>query len=173
MLRELSDRPASDRVERGLSLAGLITAGFTTMCCLGVTAVLSLSTSLGATFLTRDATLRPILIGTLTVTVLASALTYRRHRGTIGPLLLTIAASGWIYALIFLVDSGHSASHDTMGDHMNDSHAVSSTAAHHGLSSGTESLVWVGFAVLIGAQLWDFLRIRRRRPTATLIGEAA
>ena len=113
-MRELSGRPASDRVERGLSLGGLITAGFTAMCCLGITAALSVSTSLGATFLTRDATLRPILIGTLALTVLASALSYWRHRGTIGPLLLTIAASVWIYGLIFVIDTSHGASPDTM-----------------------------------------------------------
>ena len=170
MLRELSEPPVPDRVDRGLSLAGLITAGFTAMCCLGVTAALSLSTSLGATFLTKDATLRPILIGTLALTVIASVLSYWRHRGTIGPLLLTIAASVWIYALIFVVDTSHGASHDTMGDHMNDAHASTSTAAHHGLSSGTQPLVWVGFAILIGAQLWDFLRIRTRR--RTVVGEA-
>ena len=172
MLRELSDPPASDRVETGLSLAGLMTAGFTAMCCLGVTAALSLSTSLGATFLTKDASLRPILIGTLALPVLASALSYWRHRGTIGPLVLSVAASVWIYALIFVVDSGQGPSHDTMGDHMGNSHAATSTAAHHGLSTGTQSLVWVGFAVLIGAQVWDFLRIRTRRRTATMVGEA-
>ena len=169
MLREQSDPPASDRVERGLSLGGLITAGFTAMCCLGVTAALSLSTSLGATFMTRDAALRPILIGTLALTVMASAVSYWRHRGTIGPLLLTIAASVWIYALIFVVDSGH----DAMGDDMGNSHTATSTAAQHGLITGTQLLVWVGFAVLIGAQLWDFLRIRSRRRTATPVQESA
>lgn len=140
------------------------------MCCLGVTAALSISTSLGATFMTRDSTLQPILILSLALTVAASALTYRRNRATTGPLLLTIAASVWIYAFIFLVDSGHGGGHGTMGDHMTDHHVTTSTAAHHGLSTTSQSLVWVGFAILIGAQLWDPLRLRSRRRTAKLPG---
>jgi hypothetical protein len=139
------------------------------MCCLGVSAALSLSTSIGATFLTRDATLRPILLAALGVTLTASALTYWRHRGSIGPLLVTFAASVWIYALIFVVDSNHGgASHDTTNDHF-DAHASTAAAVQHGFSTTTQVLVWAGFAVLVGAQLWDLLRIRAR-PTSAANG---
>ncbi len=54
----------------------MIAAGFTALCCLGVAAALSLATSVGATFLTRDSSLRPLLTATVLLTALGSVLTF-------------------------------------------------------------------------------------------------
>ncbi|MFN2506928.1 MAG: hypothetical protein ABR540_22395 [Acidimicrobiales bacterium] len=63
--------------------------------------------------------------------------------------------------MIFLVGSSH-------GGHGKASHADGmvghgSQAAHGGLSGGRLTLVWTGLALLVAAQVWDFLGIRRRR----------
>lgn len=117
--------------------------------------------------------------------MIGSALTFRRHRNP-APLALTIVASVLVYLAVFgplqsagahaghhdhaqahqdghagmhdnAAASGHDAMHDaaTAGGH-NDAHAT--TAAGRG-SGG--ALVWVGLAVLIAAQLWDAVRVRR------------
>ena len=162
MLRRLKQNSTSTeptarrRSERAVAPLGLIAAGFTAACCLGVSAALSFATALGATFLTRDATLEPILIATLLFTCAGSALTYWRHRHTVGPLVLTVAASVWIYLLVFGLDSG-------MHDNMNDAHG--STAMHDGLTNGRQALVWLGLALLISAQVWDLVRLRQRHVT--------
>src|SRR5712692_7054392 len=101
--------------ERAVSPGGVIAAGFTTLCCLGIAAALSFATSIGATFLTRDSSLRPILIATLAVTTAGSALTFWRYRQTVVPLALTVAASVWIYLAVF-AGVGHDAMHDNMAD---------------------------------------------------------
>src|SRR5712691_389424 len=118
--------------ERAVSPIGVIAAGFTTLCCLGIAAVLSFASSIGATFLTRDSSLRPILIATLAITIAGSALTFWRHRQTIWPLAITVAASVWIYAVVFATTS-----HDTMHDNMSDEHT---SASRHALSSGRQAL---------------------------------
>lgn len=159
MLRKLkqhstgTEPTARRRNERAVAPVGLIAAGFTAACCLGVSAALSFATALGATFMTRDATLEPILIATLLVTCAGSVLTYWRHRHTIGPLVMTIAASVWIYLLVFGLDSA-------MHDNMNDAHG--STAMHDALTNGRQALVWLGLALLISAQVWDLARLRQR-----------
>lgn len=159
MLRKLKQNSTSTeptvgrKSERAVAPVSLIAAGFTAACCLGVSAALSFATALGATFMTRDATLEPILIATLLVTCAGSALTYWRHRHTIGPLVLTVAASVWIYLLVFGLDSG-------MHDNMNDAHG--STAMQGGLTGGRQALVWLGIMLLISAQVWDLVRVRQR-----------
>lgn len=114
---------------------------------------------MGATFLTRDATLRPILAVTLALTVAGSALTYRRHRRP-GPLVVTTIAAVWVYAVTYLVGGGHGqsahADHMAMADH-------GSTHAAGGLSGGRLVLIWIGLALLVGAQSWDLVGIRRCR----------
>lgn len=45
----------SSVAQRWLPRAGLLSAAFTTLCCLGISAALSLATAVGASFLTRDA----------------------------------------------------------------------------------------------------------------------
>ncbi len=88
--------------QRSLPRAGAIAAAFTTMCCLGFAAALSLASAVGATFLTRDATLKPLLVATIIITVVGSALTYRRHRNPL-PLILTALAGAWVFLFIFTI----------------------------------------------------------------------
>lgn len=156
----MATRPRSHVGQRPwFSWVGVLTAGLTTLCCLGVSAALSLATAVGATFLTRDSTLRPILAGTLAVTIAGSALTYRRHRQP-GPLALTTLAAVWVYAMVFVVGSGHAGHADAgHGDHM-----VEHAAQHvgHAFTGGRLALVWIGLGALVGAQVWDLVRVRRR-----------
>jgi hypothetical protein len=135
---------------RGLTWAGLVGAGFTALCCLGVSAALSLASAVGATFLTQDSSLRPILAGTLALTVAGSALTYWRHRRP-GPLILTALAAVWAYGVIFLVGGTHAAhGTSTMADHMTD-HMADHASGHAGLGGGRLALAWTGLAVLVAA----------------------
>jgi hypothetical protein len=146
------------------SWVGVATAGFTALCCLGVSAALSFATAVGATFLTRDSTLRPILAGTLAVTVAGSVLTHWRHRRA-GPLAVTTLAAVWVYAIVFVVGSGQrghaGAGH---GDGMVEGAAKQ---VGHGFTGGRLTLVWVGLAALVGAQVWDLVRVRLGHPEAS------
>src|SRR5438876_4683518 len=143
----MSDQ-ADPRWEPAVAPVGLIATGFTTLCCLGIAAALSFASSIGATFLTRDSSLRPILIATLAVTVVGSSLTFWRYCQTVVPLALTVAASVWIYLAVF-ASAGHDAMHDNMA------HAHRAAVHHHALSGGRQTLAGIGLAVLIGAQLRD------------------
>jgi hypothetical protein len=125
------------------------------MCCLGVSAAVSLSSALGATFLTRDATLRPLLAVSLAVTVVGSALTYWRRRRAV-PLVLSGLAAMWVYSFVYLVGGGH-------GGHMTD-HMVEHAGPRGGFSSGRLVAVWLGLAVLVGSPLWDLIGPGRRHP---------
>jgi hypothetical protein len=145
------------RWQRVLPPAAALVAGFAALCCLGLTALVSLLTAIGATFLTQDATLGPLLAVSLVVTIVASSFTWRRHRNPL-PLLLTVVAAVIIFwslyggALFGHAASGHG---DHMGDPMPDSlHG----AGHHGSPGGNG--VWVGLALLITAQVWDIWRLR-------------
>lgn len=138
----------------------LAAAGFTTLCCLGASAALSLATTVAATFLTRDSALRPLLAATLALTVSASGLTYWRHR-RLGPLVLTAIAAAWIYTVIFLVGGTHGG-HD-QASHTDHMAGRGSQAAHAGLSGSRITLVWTGLALLVATQDWDYLGTRRRR----------
>ena len=146
---------------------GTVAAGFTTLCCLGVSAAVSLSTSLGATFLTRDSSLRPLLAATLAVTVAASALTFWRHRGLVWPLAATAAAAVMIYGAVY-VGLGAGG----MNDHMAGEAPAGPGAGHGGLGNGRLALVWTGAALLISAQLWDLRRVRRSRPAPSTRADA-
>lgn len=171
--------------QRWLPRAGLLSAAFTTLCCLGISAALSLATAVGATFLTRDATLQPLLIVTLAVTVLGSALTFRRHRNP-APLALTVLASALVYLAVFgplqsagahaghhdhaqAHQDGHAGMHDTAATSGDDAmHDTATTSAHNDHHTATAAdggsggaLVWVGLAALIAAQFWDAARMRR------------
>jgi uncharacterized membrane protein (UPF0136 family) len=88
--------------QRWFPRAGAVAAAFTTLCCLGFTAALSLASAVGATFLTRDATLKPLLVATIILTMVGSALTYRRHRNPL-PLVLTALAGAWVFLFIFTI----------------------------------------------------------------------
>jgi hypothetical protein len=138
-----------------LSWAGVVAGGFTALCCLGVSAALSLAGALGATFFTRDSALRPLLAASLAVTVVGSALAYWRHRHP-SRLVVTTVAAVWVYAFIYLVSSGHGGG---LGDHMNDA------MTHHGaaFTGGRLVAVWLGLAALVGTQAWDLVEIRLAR----------
>ena len=156
------DRHPAQPIERLLFGVGAVSTAFTTACCLGVAAAVSFASSIGATFLTRDSSLRPALILTLAVATAGAALTYWRHRRNPIPLLLTVAAGVSIYTLIF-VDLHAAAMHDHMAD------AASTTAHVHHLGAGRQTLVWAGLAVLVAAQVWDYLRVRRARLSTTSV----
>ncbi len=128
--------------QRWLGGVGALSAGFTAMCCLGIAAAVSLASAVGATFLLRDETLRPLLAATIALSVLGSAFTYWRHRHP-GPLVLTLAAGVHVYWQIY----GRGASHSFGG--------------------GRLVAVWVGLAVLVAAQLWDLIRVRSRHGDAS------
>jgi len=108
MNRQTRGNPTSPRAanvplwQRALPRVGALAAAFTTLCCLGFTAALSLASAAGATFLTEDATLQPLLIGTIILTLVGSALTYRRHRNPL-PLTLTALAGAWVFLSIFTI----------------------------------------------------------------------
>ena len=137
---------------------GTVAAGFTTLCCLGVSAAVSLSTSLGATFLTRDTSLRRLLAATLAVTVAASALTFWRHRSMVWPFAATAAAAIMIYGGVY-VGLGTGGMNDGMAGEA----PAGPSAGHGGLGNGRLTVVWTGAVLLIGAQLSDLLRVRRSR----------
>ncbi|MHB8467809.1 MAG: MerC family mercury resistance protein [Acidimicrobiales bacterium] len=152
--RQVGDDGRSPRV---IGAFGIVATWFTAMCCIGVSAAVSLSTSVGATFLTRDSTLRPLLAASLSVTVVGSALTFWRRRRPV-PLIASALAAVWVYAAAYLVGGGHSGH---AADHMND-HAGGHAAAHHaGFSAGRLGAIWLGLAVLVGSQAWDLLDARR------------
>lgn len=126
---------------------GTLSATITTLCCLGVGAAISLTTAVGATFLTSDAVLRPLLAATLLLTVLGSALTWRAHRNPL-PLMVTAAAGAWVFIAIFGSDLfAHGSGEDGHGT----GHSVANPGA------------WAGLAVLIATQLWDVFLVRSKQ----------
>lgn len=166
-----SPTPAADPVgpalpprwQRWLPRGAALIAGFATLCCLGLTALASLLTAIGATFLTTDATLQPLLIASLVITIAGSAFTWHRHRNPL-PLLLTVVAAVTIFlslygnALFGHTAGGHSGGHssDPMGDGMGDGMGGGSATA--GLPGGLG--VWIGLTLLVAAQVWDVWRLR-------------
>ena len=151
---------AMGRVSGFLPRAGLVGSALTTVCCLGVSSAISLASAVGATFLTRDATLQPLLTAMLAVTVAGSAWSARRHR-SLPPFLLSVIASALVYSALYgplangIGASGgpHHSDHGAMHD------AMATAARSHGGISSTV-LVWIGLAVLLVAQLWDVRQVR-------------
>lgn len=140
---------------RVFAWASVVAAGFTALCCLGVSAALSLTSAVGATFLTDDSSLRPILGATLALTVVASALTFARHRRP-GPLIVTAIAATSVYTVIFVIGAGGSSGATAMADQM-----TNHSAGHGGLGGGRLAIAWTGLAVLVAAQVWDVVSVRR------------
>ena len=151
------------RWQRWLPRAAALVAGFATLCCLGLTAVVSLLSAIGATFLTTDATLKPLLVVSLVITVVASGFTWRRHRNPL-PLLLTVIAAGVIFWSLYGTPlfGQHAGGH---GDPMGDGMGAHSAPAM--LPGGVG--VWIGLALLLTAQVWDVWRLRqlKRQHTCT------
>ncbi len=162
-------KPVDPQVGRGAVLrrwrrwfprAATIGVAFTALCCLGVSAALSLASSVGAGFFLRDETLRPLLITALALTILASWLTFRRHHNPI-PLMVTVAASAAVYGFIF-VGAGPSSGGNGHGDHSIDAAADESSAVADP-SGARGALAWSALAVLLGAQAFDIVAVRRCR----------
>ncbi|WP_006243698.1 MerC family mercury resistance protein [Mycolicibacterium tusciae] len=160
----VSPTPATDPVaralpprwQRWLPRGAALVAGFATLCCLGLTALVSLLTAIGATFLTTDATLKPLLAVSLVITIVASGFTWRRHCNPL-PVLLTVVAAGVIFWSLYGTQLfGHVAGGHG-GDPMGDGMGANTPSA--GLPGGVG--VWVGLALLLTAQVWDVWRLRQ------------
>ena len=85
---------------RWLPRVSALGALFTTACCIGVPAVISLASAVGAGFLLQDKYLQPLLILTLLLTIAASALTFARHRNPV-PLMITAVSAVLVYWFIY------------------------------------------------------------------------
>ena len=85
---------ARDQIDK----VGILGAAFAALCCLGVSAVLSVVSAIGLGFLANDAILLPLMIGSLLVTGWGLVSGYRRHRRPIG---LVLAALGGPGLLVF------------------------------------------------------------------------
>jgi hypothetical protein len=142
------------RLSSSLSPAVTVAAVVAALCCIGLSAVTALVSSVGAGFLLRDTTLRPLLLVVLGLTVGASVWTMRRHGNPL-PLLFTTACAGALYLLIFGPRRSHAAT-----DHMHD---AMSTSVHSTLGGARGVFVYVAIAALVGTQVWDAMMVRRRR----------
>jgi hypothetical protein len=146
---------AMPRWQRLLPRGATIAAGFTTLCCIGVSAAVSLTSAVGAGFFVKDAVLRPALVITVLITATGSAFTFRLHRNPL-PILVTLGSGAWIYWFVFQA-TAHAGHGDHMNDHMGDTMTQPS------------NVVWVGLATLIAAQVYDaylttkVCRVPRRR----------
>lgn len=159
--------------QRLVAPVSMVASGFTALCCLGITAAVSLATSVGATFMTSDSTLRPLLIVFLAITVIGSALSFRRHRVP-WPLVITVLAAVGVYVSIFNPFGGHGAEEAATGEHGGDEmgdHGATHGAMHgaehggdHAAAFSTPHMLLVAaiFVVLIAAQIWDVRQLRRR-----------
>jgi len=146
----MKDTKGSD-ARTAVPLVATAAAVVAALCCIGVSAVTALAAAGGAAFLLRDATLRPLLLGVLVVTVVAGGLSWRRHRKAL-PVLVSAVAAGALYASIF--GPWASRAHE---DHMHD---AMQSSAHHAVDAGNP-FVWVSIAFLIGAQVWGVVAAKR------------
>src|SRR5215470_1907415 len=134
-----------------------LAALFTTLCCLGVPALVGLLSALGAGFLLTDRYLEPLLAATLLLTLLIAGLHLRRHQQP-GPFLLSLVAAGSVFFAVYGVGLLPHA-HASGGDHMADGMTATPT--------WSPFLAYGAILVLLGAQIWDRLRSTagaRRRP---------
>jgi len=145
---------------------GFVASAITTVCCLGLSFAISLASSIGATFLTQDATLKPLLAVMLGVTIIGTTLTLRRHRNP-APLIFVVIGAVLVFAALYgpldagigvsnatTGHGGHHAAHGAMNDAM-----TTSTGAHGGINA--RALVWIGLATMLTAQLADAVLVRR------------
>src|SRR5215472_13850677 len=84
----------------GGSLLSALAVLVTTLCCLGLPALVGLLSALGAGFLLTDRYLEPLLAGTLLFTLVVDGLHLRRHHQP-GPFLLSLVAAGSVYFAIW------------------------------------------------------------------------
>ena len=126
-----------------------LSAFVTTLCCLGVPALVGLLSALGAGFLLRDRYLEPLLAGTLLLTLLMAGFHLRRHHQP-GPFILSLVAAGCVFFAIYGIGL---LPHALGGDHMADGMAAPPTWSPY--------LAYGAILVLLGSQVWDLWLYRR------------
>ncbi len=111
-------------------IAGLLGAGFTTACCLGLSAVVSVATALGAGFILKDELLFPLfaVFGLLSLWGLRVS---TRHHEYEPPFWLGIAGAALAVAALWLLVSGWWPK---------------------------TWLLYLGLSGLVGASFWDLIR---------------
>ncbi len=136
-------------VRGGGNVLAALAALVTTLCCLGLPALVGLLSALGAGVLLNDRYLAPLLAGMLLLTLLIAGLHLRRHH-QMGPFLLSVVAAGTVFLAIYGVGLlPHASSDDHMGDGM------------AGLPPWSLFLAYGAILVLLGAQVWDLWLSRR------------
>src|SRR5260370_5383558 len=136
-------------LQRGVWMCGGgsgMDALLSTLCCVGLPALVGLMSALGAGSLLNDRYLEPSLSGTLLLTLLIAGLYLRRHHQP-GPFLLSLVAAGSVFFAIYGIGL---LPHASSGYHMADGMAAS-PAWSLGPSYGA-------ILVLLGAQGWVRLR---------------
>src|SRR6266567_782657 len=133
----------------GGSVLAAISAFVTTLCCLGVPALIGLLSALGAGFLLSDRYLAPLLAGTLLLTLLMAGFHLRRHHQP-GPFILSLVAAGCVFFAIYGIGL---LPHALGGDHMADGMAAPPTWSPY--------LAYGAILALLGAQVWDLWLYRR------------
>ena len=86
---------ARDHIDK----VGILGAAFAALCCLGVSAILSVVSAIGLGFLVNDAVLLPLLVVSLLVTAWGLVSGFRRHYH---PGALVLGAAGGIGVLVFI-----------------------------------------------------------------------
>lgn len=97
MLRRVNAMTAPRHADK----VGVAGAAFAAFCCLGITAVVSVVSALGLSFLLNDAVLAPLLILSLALTLWGLASGWRRHRNVL-PLAIGSAAGLALFVTSFL-----------------------------------------------------------------------
>jgi len=92
--------PARDHIDK----AGLLGAVFGALCCLGISAVVSIVTAVGLGFLLNDAVLLPLLVASLLVTLWGLSSGWRRHHNPSALGLGVLGGSG-LFAFSFVRQS--------------------------------------------------------------------
>lgn len=133
-----------------------VAAVFTALCCIGFDAATGLASALGATFMLRDDSLRPILVFVLSVTAIAIAFMWRKH-GNALPLVLTVASGATLFALICGFAQGES---DGDAHHMSELADAGTSAA---ISGARAVVVWIVLAFMLVIPIWDVALGRRWR----------
>jgi hypothetical protein len=131
-----------------------LAALFTTLCCLGFSALVGFLSALGAGFLLNDRYLEPLLAATLLLTLLIVGLHLRRHHQP-GPFILSLIAAGSTFFAIYGIGL---LPHASGSDHMADGMAATPT--------WSPFLAYGAILVLLGAQVWDLWLYRRCAPKA-------
>lgn len=137
----------TSREDRGrlAQLGGVFGAAFVTACCLGLPAVISVATALGAGFLLHDEILFPLFV-LFIVPALWGLRISTRHHGYAPPFWLGVSGAGVAAAGFWLLVSGWWP------------HSVA---------------LYAGLAGFVGGSVWDFVRPRMAPSCAPEAGAAA